>query len=788
MTSVSNNFIKHRYIINKTEILFKHIHRNWNKNKFFVRFHTTDMKASRKKIWKTVLIVMLILILITMITATVWFFVTYYSVRLDEDTVMVPSRNLIVTDSENREIPINSVLNKYVRYDEINVNIVNAFIATEDKRFFRHNGVDYKRLVGAMAHNIKAGYWKEGGSTITQQLIKNTQLSSEKSLTRKVKEMHLAHQIEKKYSKEEIIEMYLNAIYFGNGIYGIDEACRQYFGKTPDDITISEAAVLAGVVKNPRKNSLLNSVENANARKNLVLRLMREQDMIDETEYNEAIDFTVIPAVIDDSYRPYSSYIDAVLNEASEILGVGEKELIEGNYRIMTYLDAQAQERIYKGFQSEELLPKNQNNVAPSYGTVSLNRENAGVSVYVSDLKQSIFDFRRQPGSAIKPFLSYLPAIENLSYCSLTSVDDTPISIGGYAPKNYHNSYLGKVPLKKAVASSSNAVAVRLTSEVGLNAAKDLASRAGITFSANDNTLPIALGGMSDGVTLLELTAAYSAISNGGIYTKPSFIKAIFDRNDKTIYQRQIKKTQAFSRESAALMTEMLEYTVSEGTAKKLSALGSPVAAKTGTVGREGGGNNDAWCAAYTSENTALSWYGNLSLSSDSALTDSLTGGSYPAIVATEVLKSVQKTPSSEFPIPYTVVEAEIDKEIYETSGEFYLVPDTFPDDMKLKGLFKAVNAPKLFSPNAIIAEPENFDISIYLYPYITFFAKENETYRIYRQNGFEENFIKEIAGENSLTQTADADVSRGSFITYRIEVVNRAGLKDNFYRSVFIR
>ncbi|MDD4316449.1 MAG: transglycosylase domain-containing protein, partial [Clostridia bacterium] len=214
------------------------------------------------------------------------FFTVYFSARLD-NTVTYGETAIKVMDNVGEEIPSPSSVRIYIKYDEISPHIINAFVALEDKRFFKHSGIDYIRIGGALINNIKAGYIKEGGSTITQQLAKNTQLSNKKTLQRKIKEAKLARDIERKYSKEEILEIYLNAIYFGNSIYGINEACMRFFNKKPADIELYEAAILAGVVKNPGKNSPLRSPANANQRKNLVLRLMKEQGYIDAFQYEK---------------------------------------------------------------------------------------------------------------------------------------------------------------------------------------------------------------------------------------------------------------------------------------------------------------------------------------------------------------------------------------------------------------------------------------------------------------------------------------------------------------------
>lgn len=243
-----------------------------------------------------------VLLAVAIIAATV-FASIYFSVKLDAEAVIAERAQVVFYDSSGK-ITEYSTLSRYVKYEDIGTDIINSFVALEDKRFFNHHGVDYYRTAGALVKNIKAGGYKEGGSTITQQLAKNTMLSSEKTIVRKIKEMKLAKDIEKNYSKEEILEMYLNAIYFGNGVYGIDSACKYYFDKKPSEVGIAESAILAGIVKSPQNYSPVNNPEKAKERMNLVLKLMYEQDYISETEYEQAKNYVYIKPENDD-YSPY---------------------------------------------------------------------------------------------------------------------------------------------------------------------------------------------------------------------------------------------------------------------------------------------------------------------------------------------------------------------------------------------------------------------------------------------------------------------------------------------------
>ncbi|NCA93282.1 hypothetical protein EOM82_08640, partial [bacterium] len=578
----------------------------------------------------------------------------------------------------------------------ISTNIISAFVALEDKRFFTHKGIDYYRTFGALYKNVKNRYIKEGGSTITQQLAKNTQLTNEKTLKRKIKEMKLARDIEKNYTKEEILEMYLNAIYFGYGIYGIDNACRTYFNKEPIEVTVNEAAMLAGIVKNPSNYSPISNPDKANKRKNLVLKLMREQNYIAEKEYEEAIS---IDYVYNDTRQNEmcAPYFANVLSQAGLLLDKTENEIIKSNYKIYTYYNINEQKILYDAFMSKEYEEQNEIGKACGYSAILCDNFSGGVKAYYSNVDNNIFLFRRQPGSAIKPILVYAPALESKYITTQTLFLDEKFDINGYSPSNYKNSYSGWITVEDAVKNSVNTVAVRLLSETGLDYSKRIAQNMGLSFDKEDNNLALALGGMTYGVTNLELCQAYMTLANGGYYLENSFISRIEDGSGKIIYQNINQAKQVISNDSAYLMTNMLSNTVKDGTARKLNQFSYEIAAKTGTVSYlDTGKNLDAWSVSYTTENTICVWYGANNNNEDNAIT--ATGGGMPTLLASYIYKRLPAPKIKQFEASENIVELEIDLYALNKDKQLYLSTQYTPEKYRKTGVFSIDNCPLEYS------------------------------------------------------------------------------------------
>ena len=541
----------------------------------------------------------------------------------------------------------------YARSDEISDHIKNAFIAVEDKRFYRHNGLDVKRIIGAMVEDVKSASFRQGGSTITCQLAKNTHLTNEKSLKRKIQEAKIALQIEKEYTKDEILEMYLNVIYFGNGIYGIKSASKAYFDKSTDSVDPREAATLAAIVSNPTLYSPKNNLTNNQRRAEMILELMMEQGYLTEDDFNESKN-TKIMLNYGNFYNNCSShYINSAL---CEIRDIGFELKGRQNYKVYTSLDPQAEsiarsaiqtysDTIDSPFSAEIILTDNQS---------------AGVLAHiVLNEKESR---KRQPGSLLKPFI-YATAIEEGNIIPASPLEDTPTAFGQYQPDNYKRAYHGWIDAQYALSHSLNVPAVALLKSTGIEKVHNKIINAGIPLSERDKTLSLALGGTTYGSSTAELCAGYMTLASYGVQKRPSYIRKITDRTGNVLYRKDSHNKIVFSQESAFLTTSMLLDCAKHGTAKQLSVLPYEVAAKTGTVAAKDQGNTDAWCAAYTTEHTIVCRFSNTNIAHP--LSDKVSGGNQPTKTVRSVIKSLYKDdPPRAFFTPSSIKTIEIDTTI----------------------------------------------------------------------------------------------------------------------------
>ena len=605
------------------------------------------MKKSRK----TAIIVLFFLSALLFAGGIAVFAYATEGAKLDESKLPAVNDGITVFDADGNEIE--SV--DFVKIEDISPHIVHAFIAIEDKRFFKHNGIDLLRVGGAFIHDVKNKDFSQGGSTITCQLVKNTQLSNEKTLRRKAKEAKIALELEKKYTKEEILEMYLNILYFGKGVYGIKSACNLIFNKSPKEVSVAEAASLAATVANPSKYSpLLNKEENA-GRKKIVLQLMREQGYLTKDTEAKAQTEEIIINKAENCNNTLKNVRNLLLLEAKTILK--EKGRFDKNVKIYSYIIPSAQCAAESAIAQN--LTQNTSYAAVNKRILLADNKTGGIIAYAGE--GSPFTLPRQPGSTIKPLL-YGAAIEKGKLTTQSQFLDEPTDFSGYSPKNYKEIYYGWVSAEQALGKSLNSVAVKIMQEVGIEQAYDYIERSGIKLTERDKTLSLALGGTTYGSTISELCTSYMTLANQGARKNVTFIAKIEDYNGKTIYQNKEKRALALSPSSAYIVTEMLKNAAKNGTAKQLSYLNFPIAAKTGTVAK-GNGNSDAWVAGYTSKHTFVCWFG----STDGAMDSSVTGGNQPTKTARYMLESVYKDDSpKDFIRPSTVSYAAISTDIKE--------------------------------------------------------------------------------------------------------------------------
>lgn len=584
----------------------------------------------------------------------------------------------------------------WVSISELQPRTVYAFISAEDARFFEHEGVDVIRIAGAIVADIKAGSYVQGASTISQQLIKLSHLTSEKTISRKAEEAALAYEMERQYSKEDILEMYLNYVYFGGGYYGIEAAAEGYFGVHASDLTLDQSAMLAGILKSPSGYAPhINYAASINRRNN-ILRLMRDYGYITDDEKKQAS--AKRPTILHDKNKEYSGYYtDAVTKSAAALMGITVDELIRGGYSIYSAMDSDIQHYCEEMFKNGELFPAEDSEAAivvlePSTGMVVAM---VGGRSYTGGISfNRATDIRRQPGSVIKPVIAYAPAFEYLNYTAADMILDEETTFADYTPSNYGNKYYGWVTVREAVTKSLNVPAVKTLSAVGVYRAKDFAKRCGIEFDDKDDSLALALGGFTYGVSPLQIAGAYSCFASGGIYNTPTLIKKITDRNGLTVYEYRQDSRRVMSESNAYILTSMLKSVVTEGTGHRLNTLDIPIAGKTGTVGLANG-NRDAWMAGYTPEYTAVVWQG---YDSDrlGLLPSSATGGTYPALMLYELFNHIYPDGrSGDFEKPESVKQYSIDAKTLKKQHKAVLANAMTPQSSRITEYFTEETAPE---------------------------------------------------------------------------------------------
>lgn len=609
-------------------------------------------------------------------------YVNASTIELNEESLSTLSLSLQVFDKDNKPIKEENEINKaYAKIETLNQSTIDAFLSIEDKTFYQHKGVNYKRIAKAFLNNIKSGKLKEGASTITQQLIKNTQLSSEKTLTRKIKEMALAKKIEAKYDKNQILELYLNVVYFGNNCYGIENASNYYFSKPAKDLSVSESAMLAGLLKSPAKYSPIKNLQNCQNRRNLVLNQMYQDGKIKVEDYTRFKSEGIKLNLNREKHNKLNSYSQASIDEAERILKLPARQIAINGYKIYTYQDDNKQKALENAISSQNLD-------CDSAGMI-IDNDKGAVSAYWGSSSFKILESKRQPGSCIKPILVYSPALNEDIIYPCTQLLDEKISIANYSPKNVGNNYHGYVSARESLSKSINIPAVKVLSYVGIDNAKSYAEDMGIEFDEKDNSYTLALGGLTYGVNLLQLCGAYSTFANDGNFIEPKFISFITDKNDKLVYINKQSPKKVLREDCSFLITDMLKTCAQTGTAKRLASLDCEIASKTGTVGKPNSKQNlDAWNISYTKDQTCGIWLGQL----DNSPID-YTGGNQP----TEIVKSYfsQISDTSRFERPSSVVERKIDRTKLEEDHFVSLANSYMPERFTQTELFSIFNLPK---------------------------------------------------------------------------------------------
>lgn len=559
----------------------------------------------------------------------------------------------------------------YLERDIIPYDAVSAIISIEDKKFYRHDGVDYRALLRAVKAMIENGEVKQGGSTITMQLARNIFLSQEKTWQRKVEEMFIAWNLEKKYTKDQIIEFYLNNIYFGNGYYGIQSASRGYFNRDVETLNLSEVAFLCAIPNNPTLYDPLVNYDNTIGRRNRILSQMQKDGKISETAHKNAVAAQIVlerPQSIqkNDYVETYTYYCatralmeqegfkfryeftsaedETAYDEAYDALYAEcQKKLYTGGYEIYTSLDLAVQEQLQASVDGtlQNFTEENDEGVyALQASAVCIDNESGRVKAIVGGRKQDFDGYTlnrayqsfRQPGSAIKPLIVYTPAFER-SYTPESIVVDEPIEDG---PKNSNGAYAGTMTLRTAIEKSINTIAWKLygeiTPEQGLSYLREMNFA---RLDAEDYRLSTALGGFTNGVSALEMASGYAALANDGEYRMPTCIIRITDASGNEVYASAQEEKTVYKQNAARTMTDVLTGVFKSGTARGHSLKNMPCAGKTGTSNDQ----KDGWFVGYTRYYTTSVWVGY----DMPRKLDGLMGSTYPAKIWQTFMEQVHE-------------------------------------------------------------------------------------------------------------------------------------------------
>ena len=553
-----------------------------------------------------------------------------------------------------------------VPLDSIPSYLKAALIATEDRKFYTHSGLDLKGIARALIKDILAGEFVEGASTITQQLAKTLFLTSRKTMVRKIKEAILAFQLERRYTKDEILELYLNQVYFGSGAYGVKSAAKIFFNKSVRDLSLAECALIAGMPKSPSRFSPLINEGLALKRRNIVLRQMRTTGIISAKDYNQAVAEEIRIGNNSKDLARTSYFVEYVKKHLEDVLGAAR--LYKGGLSIYTTLDfklqSAAQKAVADGLLALETRMQKQNirHAAPQAALLALDVKSGAILTMVGgrNFDESPFNrataAMRQPGSAFKPIV-YAYAVEQ-GFAQNKLILDAPIAFKGtgkdndWHPQNFSKAFLGEITLRKALAISQNIPAVRLIEMLGPNSVAHFARRLGIESNLTPY-LSLALG--TSEVTLINLTTAYAVFPRGGMWIEPFGIMEVSDHRNRIIWHAKPQKKLIMSREGAAILTNMLEGVIQEGTGRKARILRGPVAGKTGTT------NNyqDALFIGFSPAIATGVWVG---LDQGGTLGDRETGAKAALPIWIQFMKNVPATGSLPyFDLPDSVIKLRMD-------------------------------------------------------------------------------------------------------------------------------
>lgn len=558
----------------------------------------------------------------------------------------------------------------WVSLDNISPNVADAVLSTEDRNFYHEYGFSIKGMVRALLLNLKNRIMGSsdiagGGSTLTQQLVKNAFLSQEQTISRKAKEIFIAMQVENTYSKKQILAMYLNNAYFGNGVWGIEDASEKYFGVHASQLTVPQAATIAGMLKNPNGYNPKDHPAESRQRRNVVLTLMKDNGKLTQEQMKSYQDSPMITSdnyQYDSGYR-YPYFFDAVIDEAIKKYGLSEEDIMNRGYKIYTTLDQNYQSTMQTDFADSSLFPYDADDGTRAQGaSIAIDPKTGGVTALVGGRNDShVFrgynratQLVRSPGSTIKPLAVYAPALQH-GYHYDSMVEDKYQAYGSnkYSPKNATGTYQGKIMLYQALAESKNTTAVWLLNKIGVSEGYRSAEKFGLKLSDSDKNLSLALGGLKKGVSPMTMASAYSAFANGGVKYDAHFIRRIVDASGKTIVDEEdADSTRVVSEKIANEMTSMMIDVYKNGTGTSAKPYGYTIAGKTGSTQGNGvdptAADTDRWYIGYTPDVVLATWVGFDS--NKNSIEDAGTRGG-AALFKSEMEGILPKTKQSQFKV-----------------------------------------------------------------------------------------------------------------------------------------
>ena len=576
--------------------------------KFWRRYHLTK--------------IVLILGLSTSLLVGTYLFAVAKSTNVNDLQNALKTRTIIFDREEKEAGALSGQKGTYVELTDISKNLQNAVIATEDRSFYKNDGINYGRFFLAIVTAGRSG----GGSTITQQLAKNAYLSQDQTVERKAKEFFLALELTKKYSKDQILTMYLNNAYFGNGVWGVEDASKKYFGVSASEVSLDQAATLAGMLKGPELYNPLNSVEDSTNRRDTVLQNMVAAGYIDKNQETEAAEVDMTSQLHDkyegkiSDYR-YPSYFDAVVNEAVSKYNLTEEEIVNNGYRIYTELDQNYQANMQVVYENTALFPRAEDGTFAQSGSVALEPKTGGVRGVVGQVanndKTGFRNFnyatqsKRSPGSTIKPLVVYTPAVE-AGWALNKQLDNHTMQYDSYKVDNYAGIKTSReVPMYQALAESLNLPAVATVNDLGVDKAFEAGEKFGLNMEKVDRVLGVALGSGIE-TNPLQMAQAYAAFANEGLMPEAHFISRIENASGQVIASHKNSQKRVIDKSVADKMTSMMLGTFTNGTGISSSPADYVMAGKTGTT--EAVFNpeytSDQWVIGYTPDVVISHWLG----------------------------------------------------------------------------------------------------------------------------------------------------------------------------------